>query len=237
MLARVWIVCKKELYLYFSTPLAYVLIAAFLFGNGYLFAMSVYNGTANIADGTIYNVALLLLLVTPLLTMRLLAEEQKNGTMELLLTAPIRDSEVILGKFLGSYLFMAVLILLTLIYPLILVFFGNTPLILIVSGYVGLFLFAAVALAIGLFASSLTQSQVVAGLIAFVTLVVMWLLNQISLAVGPPWGLFFSSLGLANHLQLMAQGLLESRDIIFYATLAVGFIALATVSLETRRWR
>ncbi len=236
-MAHVVTIMRKELYSYFSTPMAYVLMAAFLLGNGWLFAMGVFSGNTDMPDNTFKNIATLLVLVCPLITMRLLAEEQRQGTLELLLTSPVRDFELVLGKFLGSLLFVLILLFLTIIYFLIMLVYGQGDVGTILSGYLGLVLVSSTFVAVGLFLSALTQSQVVAGLLSFVVLLVMWGLSRVSLAIGPPLGLFLSYLGLGGHLSSMALGLVETKDLVFYLSVTVGFLALTAFYLETRRWR
>ncbi len=236
-MAHVVTIMRKELYSYFSTPMAYVLMAAFLLGNGWLFAMGVFSGNTDMPDNTFKNIATLLVLVCPLITMRLLAEEQRQGTLELLLTSPVRDFELVLGKFLGSLLFVLLLLFLTIIYFLIMLVYGQGDVGTILSGYLGLVLVSSTFVAVGLFLSALTQSQVVAGLLSFVVLLVMWGLSRVSLAIGPPLGLFLSYLGLGGHLSSMALGLVETKDLVFYLSVTVGFLALTAFYLETRRWR
>ncbi|MDA8144943.1 MAG: ABC transporter permease subunit [Thermaerobacter sp.] len=230
-------VLRKELYIYFSTPLAYILAAAFLLGNGYLFSVAILSGQPGILGLTFQDIAVLSLLVTPLLTMRLLAEEGARGTVELLLTTPVSEIGVVLGKFLACLALVGGLLALTVLYPLILLVFGGVDPGQVLGGYVGLFLLATVSVAVGVFVSSLTDSQVVAGVFSFVVLLLLWFLQPISLAVGPPVGAFLAALGLSTHLTALSQGLWTLSDTAFFLSMAAAFLFFAVLSLESRRWR
>ncbi|HLB28172.1 MAG TPA: ABC transporter permease, partial [Dehalococcoidales bacterium] len=151
-------IAGKEFKSYLASPMAYVVTGIFLAATGFFFGTSPSTYTETSLSGFLQAGVILILLFAPLLTMRLLAEERKLGTMELLLTAPVRDSEVILGKFLGSVIILTVMLGLTLYYPLLLKIFGDPDIGPIVTGYIGLLLIGYAALAIGIFASSLTSN-------------------------------------------------------------------------------
>jgi len=229
-------VARRELGSYFSSPLAYVVTFFFLFVCGLLFYQSLAGQQATIrpVDSTIMTI---LLLLAPLLSMRLLAEEQRTGTLELLLTAPVRDGEVVVGKFLGALGLLAVMIALTLLYPVILYLWGRPDSGEVIGGYLAVVLFGAAALAIGLFASSLTQNQIVSAVIAFAVMLVLWVLDTVVQPIGGPVGSVLTYLAVYPHISDMAQGVINTKDVLYYVSLIVGALFLATRSLEARRWR
>src|SRR5689334_12569319 len=172
---NVWAVATRELRSYFLSPLAYVIIALFLALSGYLFALILANGREASLRGLVQNVSVLYLFIVPAISMRLLAEEQRTGTVELLLTNPVQEWEIVTGKFLASVMLLMIMLALTLLYPVFLFAFGNPDRGPIITGYLGVVLQAAAFLAVGLWASSMTQNQIVAAIIAFALLLVLWL--------------------------------------------------------------
>ena len=170
-------IALKEFKSYLASPMAYIVTGIFLAVTGFLFrgSQSTYFETS--IKGFLETGSLLLLLLAAVLTMRLLAEERKMGTLELLLTAPVRDSEIILGKFLSSLGILIVMLALTLYYPILLMLFGDPDMGAIGTGYLGLFLLGCTSLAVGLFASSLTSNQLVAAVVAGGILVGLWCLG------------------------------------------------------------
>jgi ABC-2 type transport system permease protein len=230
-------IARKELSTYFVSPVAYVVTAAFLVLMGYFFSLIMFYTREASMRGLFLNMAIILLLVSPALTMRLLAEEQRMGTIELLLTAPVRDWEVVLGKFLASVGFFATMLALTGFYPLILVRFGNPDLGPILTGYLGVFLLGSAFMAGGLFASSLTQNQIVAAIVGFGLLLILWLSHAAGGLVGGPVGDFLDALALSSHFDDFTKGVVDSTHLIYYLSIIAAFLFLATRSLETRRWR
>ena len=176
-------IAKRELVSYFTSPVAYVVTAAFLVIMGLLFgyvlAAPLQYRVASLSP-VLGSVPVILLLVAPALTMRLLAEEQRSGTIELLLTAPVRDWEVVAGKFLASLALFLTMVALTLYYPLILMTFGNPDMGVLAASYIGVILIGASFLSLGLLASSLSQNQVVAAMISFGLILSLWLIGFLS---------------------------------------------------------
>lgn len=230
-------IARKELSTYFVSPVAYVVTAAFLVLMGYFFSLILFYTREASMRGLFFNMAIILLLVSPALTMRLLAEEQRMGTIELLLTAPVRDWEVVLGKFLAGVAFFLTMLVLTGFYPLILLRFGNPDLGPILGGYLGIFLLGSAFMAVGVFASSLTQNQIVAAIVGFGLLLILWLSDAAGGLVGGPVGDFLNALSLANHFDDFTKGIVDSVHLIYYLSVIVAFLFLATRMLETRRWR
>ncbi len=234
-------IAQKELSTYFVSPVAYVVTAFFLVVMGYLFAVPVvaFRNAPIMAviRSLFFNMAVVLLLISPALTMRLLAEEQRMGTIELLLTSPVRDWEVVLGKFLGSLGFFAVMLVLTGFYPLIALRVGNPDLGPILSSYLGTFLMGAAFLAAGLFASSLTQNQIIAAVVGFAILLLLWLIDALSNIAGGSLAQVLQYLSLITHFDDFTKGVVDTSNLVYYLSVTAIFLFLATRSLETRRWR
>jgi ABC-2 type transport system permease protein len=178
----------------------------------------------------------ILLLVAPALTMRLLAEEQRSGTIELLLTAPVRDWEVVGGKYLASLTLFLTMVALTLYYPLILMAFGNPDLGVLAASYIGVILLGGSFLSLGLLASSLTQNQVVAAMISFGLILSLWLVGFLSGVVTGPGADIVDYISIVAHYGDFMKGIVASKDVIYYLSIIGGALFLATRSLETRRW-
>jgi ABC-2 type transport system permease protein len=234
---NVWAVATRELRSYFLSPLAYVVIALFLALAGYLFALILANGREASLRGLVQNVSVLYLFIVPAISMRLLAEEQRTGTVELLLTNPVQEWEIVSGKFLASILLLLVMLALTLLFPLFLFVFGKPDVGPIVSGYLGIFLQAAAFLSVGLWASSLTQNQIVAAIVSFAFLLILWLSDNLGQFLGGTIGQIVSYTSVINHFQSFPQGVIESKDVVYYLTLVIAGIVLSTLSLQSRRFR
>ena len=226
----------KEFKSYLASPMAYVVTGIFLVLTGFFFSGSPATYYETSIGGFLGAGNMLLLLLVSVLTMRLIAEERKLGTIELLLTAPVRDSEVILGKFLGSLGILTVMLALTLYYPLLLIIFGDPDLGPIVTGYLGLFLLGSAALAVGIFASSLTSNQIVAAVGAGGILFALWFVEGaagfLPAAIGEVIGYF----SLAHYSPDIMKGVIDTRGIIYYLSITTLFLFLAIRSLENSRW-
>jgi ABC-2 type transport system permease protein len=232
---NVWAVALRELRSYFLSPLAYVIIALFLALSGYLFALILANGREASLRGLVQNVSVLYLFIVPAISMRLLAEEQRTGTVELLLTNPVQEWEIVTGKFLASIMLVLAMLALTLLFPLFLFIFGSPDKGPIITGYLGIFLQAAAFLSVGLWASSLTQNQIVAAIVSFALLLVLWLSDNLGQFLGGTIGQIVSYTSVINHFQSFPQGVIESKDVIYYLTLVIAGIVLSTLSLQSRR--
>lgn len=228
---------EKELRTYFTSPLAYVVTAVFLVVTGVFFAGILIGSRQATMEYTFQNMAIILLLVSPVLAMRLLAEEQRSGTIELLLTSPVRDIEVVLGKFLASVALLIVMLGFTLYYVLLLTRFGSPDPGPIVSGYLGMILAGAAFLSIGLLASSLTANQVVAAFLTIAILLVLWVLEALSSIFSSSASNVLTYLSLSKHLTDFPKGVIDTKDVVYFLTLIASCLFLAIRSLETRRWR
>lgn len=229
-------IALKELKSYLTSPMAYVVTGIFLALTGTFFVLTkTYRQTSITGVWEFWGV-LLLLLVASILTMRLIAEEKKLGTWELLLTAPVRDSEVVLGKFLGSLAVVSGMLLLTLYYPLLLWMFGDPDWGPIGTSYLGLFLLGSASLAVGLFASSVTSNQIVAAVIAGGILAALWFVGMAAGHVPEAISEIISKLSLSGHFPDFMRGIIDTRAIIYYLSVTALFLFLAIRSLETGRW-
>jgi ABC-2 type transport system permease protein len=251
----VWPIYKKELRLYFTSPVAYVLLTIFLLIAGYFFfsifsfftrasmqmAMNPQMGRdLNVTDAVLRplfaNLSVILLLLMPLVTMRLFAEERRSGTIELLLTYPVRDGAVLAGKYLAALTMYGVMVAGTLAYPIMLVNFARVEWGPLLTGYLGLLLMGAMFLAVGLFASSLTENQVVAAIVTFGVLLMFWIIGWTAEFAGGPLGAVLTHLSILEHNDTFAKGVLDTKDIIYYVNFTVLALFLALRSLEARRW-
>ena len=226
----------KEFKSYLASPMAYVVTGIFLVLTGVFFSTSSATYYETSINGFLQPGNILLLLLAAVLTMRLLAEEKKMGTLELLLTAPIRDREVILGKFLGSLCVLMVMLVLTFYYPLLLISFGDPDIGPIATGYLGLFLLGGVSLAVGLFASSLTSNQIVAAVVAGGVLFALWFVGLAATFLPEALAEVIGSLSLSYYFPDFMMGVIDTRGIIYYLSITALFLFLAIRSLENSRW-
>lgn len=231
-------IMMKELRSYFVSPIAYVVVAFWLVGTGVFFTLSVaQSGQASLVS-MFGVVTILLLLISPALTMRLLAEESRTGTLELLLTAPVKDWSAVLGKFLAATALYAVMIGLTIFYPLMLVLFkGDPDWGPIWSGYVGLLLFGMVFLAVGLFTSALTSDQIVSAVMAFVILLVLYIISNVAALVSSGFGDFLRRLSLSDRFDPFTRGVIDVKDVVFYLSLTALILFFTVQVVEARRYR
>ncbi|MBL7063056.1 MAG: ABC transporter permease subunit [Anaerolineae bacterium] len=237
---NVWTIARRELYAYFSSPIAYVTMAAFLAVMGLLFwLITIYSQQAVMAHtlGSPW-LFFVLILYAAVVTMRLLAEEQRSGTIELVLTAPVRDWEMIVGKYLSSLILFLMMLLVSLYQPLILARLGDPDLGAAATGYLGLFLAGAALLAIGTLTSTFTRNQVVAAIMGIAIGVALWLVEFVgSRSPGTFTGGFLTQLAIFTHYFDFMDGVIDTQHVIYYLSLVAVSLFLATRVLETRRWR
>lgn len=232
-------IAYKELAIYFTSPMAYVIAGVFLALTGVFFIDSVDQPFALASvRGLLRNTAFFLMpLIPPIMTMRLFAEEQKLGTLELLLTAPVRDYEVVLGKFMASFAILAPTVLLTLFYALVLMYYSDPDLGPVLSGYLGMLLYCTTTLAVGLLASSLTSNQIVAATVGFGIILLFSVVGNVSAVVGGVAATILEHLSLVNHFEGFAQGVVDTSNIIYYVMMTAVFLFLTIRAVESRRWR
>jgi gliding motility-associated transport system permease protein len=231
-------IAGKELRSYFVSPVAYVVVALWLVASGFFFWFSLTIGNEATLRDVFGVVPVFLLLVAPALTMRLLAEEARTGTLELLLTAPVRDWSVVVGKFLGAMGLYLAMIGLTLFYPLVLVLFnGNPDWGQIWAGYLGLVLLGMTFLSVGLFASALTSNQMVSAVVAFVILLVLFIISNVGANVGAGISTFLQRLSVVERFDAFPRGLIDLKDIIFYLSFTAVMLFITVQVVEARRYR
>lgn len=255
-MTNAWSIVKKELRAYFSSPVAYVVISGFLLLVGYFYYSLIvwFNGAAmQMAQNPYYaqqininemvfsplfhNMTIILILVAPLLTMRLLAEEKKAGTDELLYTSPLSVGQIVLGKYLAALIMWALMLALTALLSIFAFAWGNPELAPWLTGYLGLFLLGALFLAIGLFFSSLTENQIVAAFLTVVTLLLLLVLNWVTSSGGGSWRSVVSYISFSEHFEDMTRGILDTKDLVYYASFSFFGLFLAHSVLQSRRWR
>ncbi len=256
---NVALIFRKEMKSYFNSLIAYVVITMFLLITGYFFynllaTFSVVSYQAqsnpmlarqyqllNINETVVRplfgNISIIMLLMTPLLTMRLFSEEKKSGTIELLLTYPVKDIDVVVSKFLACFFVFLAMILLTVTYPILLVVLGDPEVMPIITGYVGLILLGAAFISLGIFTSSLTENQIVAASMSFGILFFFWLISYSVAFVSAGLGQVLAYLSINEHIASLAKGVLDTEDIIYYLCFIVLFLFLTLRSLESKRWR
>lgn len=247
---------KKECYLYLVSPTAWIVASIHLLLTGYFFynIVLVFNEMCrrfagvpearerlNLAEMVnrplVMNMAVVLLLIAPLLTMRLYAEERRSGTLELLFTSPVTPGQIVAGKYLASLLFYTLMLATTLVCPLIMKTLGAIEPGAILAAWFGLWLTGAAFLAAGNFASTLTDNQMVAGVLTTGLLLFFWLLGWTGNVVEGPLAEFAAAACAAPHLTNLAKGLVDLRDVTYFVSFAALFTALARLSLGSLRWR
>lgn len=234
---------RREMRQYFVSPVTYLIAAAFLFLTGFLFNSDLTLAvTIRAPNPAVVPSALSFFLVflAPVLTMRLLAEESREGTMELLLTAPVRENQIVLGKFFSAWAYFSLLLALTLIYQAIsLAASGTTEIGIAVSSYIGIWLYGGATLGVGLLFSALTENQVVAAFLSIAVLMILWLGNLAGEIVASiELARVLRSLTLPGHFSgSFAVGLVRMEDIVYYAGIIVVMLYATIRTVESRRWR
>lgn len=229
-------IAERELKSYFLSTVAWIIAAAFMAISGFLFTVILLNSNEASLRYLISNLSVVFLFIAPFLTMRLLAEENRLGTVELLLTNPVRDIEVVLGKFFGVMAFILVMLSMTLYFPLLLFIFGAPDPGPMVTGYLGVILQAAAFASIGLAISSTTENQIVSAFLAFAINLVLWLSESMAAFVGRPLNEVFRYLSITSHIQDFSRGVIDTSHIIFFLSVVAAALFLTYLSLQTRRW-
>lgn len=226
----------KEMIQYFRSPIAYYVVSVFLLGTGYFFLYNIFSTGIGTMTETFRNMGLLLITLTPLVTMRLFSGEYTGRTMELLTTLPLRTWEVVMGKYLGALTILLVMTLATGVNLIPLYLFGNPETKTILSGYIGFILMGMACLAIGQFFSSLTQNQIIAALITIPVLLAFWFVGHVQAYQNSP-GLreLFGYLSFSLHFSDFIRGLLRSEAVAFYLVVVAVALTLNTSYLQWRR--
>ena len=231
-------VAWKEIQIYFSSPTAYIVGMIFLALAGFFFVRDLGSPFPEASLSSFFQgTTIILVLMGPALTMRLMAEEQKLGTIELLLTSPVRDWEIVVGKYLASLVFYLATLALTLYYVILLVVFADPDMGPIYSGYLGLVLYGAAALSIGLLASTLTSNQIVAAVVAMGVLLALFFADAASTTLGSTASSIIGEVGIKSHFDDFERGVIDTKHVIYFLTFIAFFLFLTIRALESRRWR
>jgi len=254
----VWPIYKKELRLYFTTPLAWAVIFIFVLVMGFFFwlyftiftrasmqaamnpqmarDLSVIEYVMRPLFSGFLSVILFLSLV-PAITMRLVSEERRSGTLELLMTHPVTDGAIVMGKFLGALSLYGVMLATTLVYPAFIRYFTPLEWGAVGALYLGMLLMGAAFLAVGLFMSSVTENQIIAALGTFMALLLLWAIGWPAESAGGATGDVLRHLSVSEHLDNFTKGVIETKDLVYFVNLTVAFLIFSLLSLQSRRWR
>ncbi len=249
----------KELYSYFVSPIAYVVLTGFLVLGGWFFfnllsrfnflltlyssfqgnpqMLSRLNLNEFVIAPLMHNLSIVLVILVPMITMRSFAEEKKTGTYELLLTSPLRTGEIVLGKFLAAFLLTLLMITLTGIYPAILLVYGNPEVGVLLSGYLGLVLLATAFVSVGLLASSFTENQIIAAVSGLVALLLLYVIGWPADTAGDILGPLLRYLSVTEHFAEMIKGVIDTRDVVYFLSVIGLSLFLTQRSVESIRWR
>jgi ABC-2 type transport system permease protein len=252
---NVWTIARRELYSYFVSPVAWVLLTIFAFLSGlfsYIIAasfvrfslegqMSGQGGPMNLNEHVIAplfsNIAVVGLFLIPLISMRLFAEEKRQGTIELLVTSPVHDVEIVLGKWLSAVLMYASLLLVLLLDFSFLFIYGSPDWKPVVTGLLGILLQGACLLSLGTFISTTTRNQIVAGAVGFALALVLWILNWTTSFGNSDTVQVLNYLSIVSHMDSFSRGVIDTKDLVYYLSMIFLGLFLTTRSLESLRWR
>lgn len=230
-------VLKKEMSQSFASPMAWIVIAGYLMVSGYFFSA----GLAMTGEATLRplfeQMALLLLLFAPLLTMKIISDERRAGSIDMLLSYPLSEAELIAGKFLAVLTLFMLMLLLTLQYPIILVLLASVDIGAMLTGYLGLFLLGITLISAGIFCSSITENSIVAAITHFAFIVLLWTVGFAGNFVASPFSDILKYASLGNHFNDFSRGIIDIRHIIYYITLSVFFLLISVKSIQNMRWR
>lgn len=245
-------IARKELHGYFASPIAWTMMGLFAFIFGLFFmtyldyfaaqsAQAQFGQPLNInmqlVRPLLSNASVLVLFLLPMVTMRTYSEEKRSGTIELLLTSPLTDLEIVLGKFFGAVGLYLALLGVTLAYVVILFMFGDPEWLPVLTGYFGLLLLGCCFISMGLFISSTTKNQMVAGAATFVMALMFWIINWRAESAGPTLGAILSYLSITEHFDDFGKGVLDTTHVVFYVSFIVFGLYLTLKSVDTDRWR
>ena len=254
-MSQILLICRKELKSYFASPIAYLLMAFFalIFGFGiftatrdfvrFAFQQQLQGGgqPMNINDQIITPLlsfaSTITLFLVPMITMRLIAEEKKTGTIELLLTSPATDNQIILGKWLGAMLLYICILAMSMINVALLFAWGRPDIKPVLVAYLGLLLQGGCLIAIGEFISTLTKNQIIAGGVTFFVCLLLWLLNWATSFDTTGWAAVVNYLSIVTHFDNFSKGLIETKDVVFYISMIFFSLFITSRSMESLRWR
>jgi ABC-2 type transport system permease protein len=250
-MSNVLAIARKELSSYFASPIAYVVVGFFALMFGFFFyslllyfdrqslqaAGQAVNVNEQFLRPVFLNATVIFLFVLPLVTMRTYSEEKRSGTIELLLTAPLTDLQIILGKFLGAMGLYTAMLAITLVHVGLLFVFGNPEWRPVATTYLGLLLMGGCFVSIGLLISSLTKNQIVAGMITFGVFLMLWVINWIASFMGPTTQQVLNYLSITDHLDDFTKGIIDTKHLVYYVSFITFGLFLTARSVDTERWR
>src|SRR5262245_49886485 len=254
-MSNVLAIAGKELKSYFATPIAFVIMTFFALIYGWFFTAILFfvnqqsarfgaagggppiNLDQQLFGPLFQNVMVILLFILPLITMRTYSEEKRAGTMELLLTSPITDLQIVVGKFIGAMGMVAAMLAMTLPHVFILFWFADPEWKPIVTSYLGFFLMAGCFVAVGLFISSLTRNQIIAAMATFGVFLMLWVIDWMGTFMGPKGQAVFQYLSITGHFEDFTRGVLDTKHLVYYASFILFGLFLTMRSVETERWR
>jgi ABC-2 type transport system permease protein len=230
-------IAKREIRTYFNSPIAYIVVTVFMLLAGYLFFGSLFIERQAELRAYFNLMPLLLSFIVPAMAMRLVAEEKGSGSLEMLITMPVRDWQVIVGKFLGGMTLLATLVGLTLCYAVTVMLVGPLDKGPAIGGYVGVLLMGGAYMAIGVMASTFTRNQIVAFIIGFAISFALFLFYRLVQFTPESLQPLLSYLSIESHFESISRGVIDSRDVVYYLSVMVVSLVIATVTLESRKWK
>ena len=256
-MSNVLIIAQKELRSYFFSPIAYVVIGFFVFIFGYFFIANlaafqrfsmqagmlggggqVLNLNEHMIRPLLVNSGLILVFVLPFITMRSYAEEKRSGTIELLLSSPLTDVQIILGKFLGAMALFTLMLAVTLLHVGLLFIYGEPELLPVLSGYLGLFLMGGSFISLGLLISSMAKSQILAGFVTVVVLLLLWTISWMADAAGgSTTDQLLAYLSVPDHYDDFSKGIIDTKHLAYFLSFITFGLFLTARSVDTERWR
>lgn len=231
-----YLIFLKEVKAYFNSPIAYIVIIVFLLITGWLFASPLFLINQATMNHFIGNIPLLFTFFIPAITMRLFSEEMKSGTIEILMTLPFKDIEIVLGKYLSALFVLFVAIALTFVHPLSLSILGNVDWGQIIGCYIGMFIMGAGLAAISLFTSSITQNQVIAFILGFLFCFTFFMLGKILDFIPGRLSTVVEYISLDYHFNNLCKGVIDSRNIVYFMSQIILFISLTLSLIGMRKW-
>jgi ABC-2 type transport system permease protein len=235
-MTKVLPIFRREMSAYFFSPTAYIVISVFLIFTGWFFTSQLFLADDSSLRSVFATIPFIFIFFAPAITMRLISEERKSGTIELLVTMPLSDIDIVVGKYLAGLGLLAVALLFTFPYALTILFLGKPDLGMMITGYLGLILMGASYIAVGVFASTVSKNQVVSFIIAFMIIFFLFLLDKF-LVVMPAYLVpVLQYLSIDYHYENFGRGVIDSRDIVYYLSLIVFMLSLAKLSVESRKW-
>jgi len=231
------VISRREIRTYFNSPVAYIVVTVFTILTGYLFFTQLF--VEKQADmRAFFNIMpLLFMFMVPAITMRLLADEKASGTLELLITLPVRDWEVVVGKFLAAMALLCTALGLTLIFAITVKSLGPLDRGPAIGGYLGLVLMGGAYVAIGVMASSFTRNSIVSFIVAFAISFGLYLFGRLTQFLPQSWQALVAFLSIDGHFENIGRGVIDTRDLVYYFSMIGVSLLVATLSLESRRWR